>query len=76
MNVELTENGFRRRMRWLWVCWIAMDILGCVLYILNFLNLQEEDWKLTNVLFVVFYHLKIYGFPDDKEMNATGNEGR
>ena len=64
--IEWTENGHRKRMKWLWTCWLCMSILGIVLYMLNFLNLKEDDWKLISVVAGVYYHLKAYGFLDDK----------
>ena len=62
-------------MRWLWQCWLWMNIIGILLYISDILNVKDEDLKITSVLWRVYHPMKVYGFLDEEAlMNDIDNE--
>ena len=51
-----------------------MAVLGMMLYILNLMNLKEDNWKLISVLAEIYYHLKAYSFLADEADEEIMNE--
>ena len=43
-----------------------MNVLGMILYILNMLNLTEDDGKLISFLAAFYYFALIFGYLDDE----------